>query len=77
MWRKLPYFRAEKKAWNPVSSLAVMFFGPEIKIFENDALKTVPLGQNGVPFRILGHRRTDVCIPRMGGIYSSQPAASI
>ena len=24
MWRKLPDFRAEKKAWDPVTSLAVM-----------------------------------------------------
>ena len=26
MWRKLPDFRVEKKAWNPVKSLAVMNF---------------------------------------------------
>ena len=41
MWRKLPHFQAEKKAQNPVTSLAVMVFlvvpkkGPFQKSFEN------------------------------------------
>ena len=31
MWRKLPDFRAEKKAQNPVTSLAVMVFSVPMK----------------------------------------------
>ena len=36
MWRKLLDFRAEKKAQNPVTSLAVMVFSVPINSFSND-----------------------------------------
>ena len=36
MWRKLPNFQAEKRAQNPVTSLAVMVFSvPTIEIAED------------------------------------------
>ena len=42
MWRKLPDFRAEKKAQNPVTSLAVMVFRSRItQLFLNGI--TAPL----------------------------------
>ena len=59
MWRKLPDFQAEKKAQDPVTSVAVMvFFGPDKPVENPQRIASVEvLGAMALPFQQEKHMR--------------------